>query len=237
MRNSDAYNYDDDIDDIMSSIMQGQARKEPPASKKTILRRPRKQPPSKIRSLKADISTNTSQPVSKPPAPVSKKGRYTRSVILFAVLACLLAGGVLLWRGPLSKSIRPRSPFSSEISQAVDAPLYFPTKLPGSFKMELNSITQPEPSVVVYTITDEQGRTVNVSMQKQPANLALDPLYNALTDARSLNTKFGTVKTGVLSEDMEVTNILANGTWIIITADRGVVQPEELELIIQNLEA
>lgn len=158
------------------------------------------------------------------------------SLISFAVFTVTIIGGAFLWHGPISNALKPKSPFSAELSQKTGLPLFFPAKLPGSFKMETNSIAQPDPSVVVYVISDNHNKKLNISLQKPPANLDLSQLYGNYSNVKELDTKFGKVKVGTSEEGMDIANVLAGQTWIIITSEEGSVSASDLQSVINGLE-
>lgn len=231
--------YDDDIDDIMASIMNG-ANSSPSAS-------PEQSAPKHVHTPQRPVERHDAQsepspaPVFKPAAkqPQQKSLPKINKKLIAAPLAGLIivAGAFFIWNGPLAAVLKPQSPFSEEVLGAMTStPLYYPTKLPGSYKLELNSITQPESSVVVYAITDDEGKKINVSLQAQPKNMTLEPLHKALTDLRKTETKFGTITTGTSEDGIDISNILTGQTWVIITSQKGVLSSDELKLIVNSLE-
>lgn len=286
--------FDDDIDDIMASIMQSsgsQAESYNPSSFVSQPAQPKKQPrsahldltgisvaPKKKPSGFLDLSQPKNQ-TQKPQQPLVQKQATRRpvgisteaafnltpqyyrpdtyesnlhdnqvvedgpksnllkvSLISVAVLVTTVVGGAFLWHGPISNALKPKSPFSTELSQKTGLPLFFPAKLPGSFKMETNSIAQPDQSVVVYVISDNDNKKLNVSLQKPPANLDLSQLYETYSNVKELDTKFGKVKVGTSKEGMDIANVLAGQTWIIITSEEGSVSTSDLQSVINGLE-
>lgn len=250
--------YDDDIDDIMASIMSDKnepARRRQPATHKepSIARRRLNEQPG-IKSRQASHPTSA----NNPPKRQVQSARETRSheqstertqlstrskaKILTLLTLILVIGtaslGFIYLREPVLSLLKPKAPFSPEISEKSQTPLYYPTKLPGSFKMETNSITQSDTGVVIYAITDDSGKKINVSIQKKPDNLNLEPLYLALSNVRDVDTKLGTIKVGQSNEgssELEISNITVDSSWIILSSTKGTVTDEELITIINNL--
>ncbi len=223
--------YDDDIDDIMASIMQGKPAV--PAAVKEGSKKPAKRTSGTQNAPRQKKQTHA----YSPPAP-KKKPRpraFVKATLLVATLVLMVGAGFFLWIGPLSAIFTPPSPFSPEVAEKVQAPLYYPAKLPGSYKIELGSITQPEPSVVVYAASDDSGNKLNFSLQKQPKGLNLNPLYEALSDIKEVETKFGTVKYGTLEDNLDIVNVLADSTWIIVTSSRGQLDEQDVQLLINSL--
>lgn len=288
-----ANGFDDDIDDIMASIMQSSGRNEPdltyqaPAPVRqqirpkkpahsahldlTAVRTAPKKKPSDFLDLSKPIQNNTKQPVqiqkqatrrpigtsaetafSLSPqyyTPVAEEVYYDQtedqpsgsnllkvSMISVAVLAVTIVGGAFLWQGPISNALKPKSPFSTELAQKTGLPLYFPTKLPGTYKMETNSIAQPDPSAVVYVISDNDNNKLNVSLQKQSNDLDLSSVYGKMTDLKEIETRFGPVKIGTIDDGLEVANVFTGQTWIIITSEKGTITDTDLQTVINGLE-
>ncbi len=241
--NRNGSGYDDDIDDIMASIMSGNSSLEtqPPPQKRPKRhhmspKRPSARDESFVSPLSMKEDTPQSQQIEKPVRKHNTKkiGLYVATPVTLLVL---VFGGMALWNGPIAALLKPPSPFNEEVlGKMTETPLYYPTKLPGTYKIELNSITQPESSVVVYAITDDSGKKINVSLQAQPKNMTLEPLYKALTNLRNTDTKFGVIKTGTSEDGIDITNILAGKTWIIITSAKGVLSSDEIQTIVNSLE-
>lgn len=232
-------NFDDDIDDIMASIMSGQRPVQPLPQKRKPVSRIRNRPvlhPNNPTPPTPATKVNYIKASPKQPELKKSNGKLVKPILGVFLVVFLVLGGTVLWRGPIASMTKIKNPFSEEISRSIDTKLYYPTKLPSSYKMELNSIAQPEPSVLVYSITDNSGKQINISIQKKPETLTLGPLYEALKNLRQINTKFGTVTTGTSVEGMDITNILADDTWLIITTNQSTLSDEELQLIINNLE-
>lgn len=249
--------YDDNIDDIMASIM---------GKDKTPQHKPSSKDPlnaNKNNSQKNISRSNNSRRLSQPdsfqtknpsPAPrqatpkkhpiekenhnntKSRKRRSSIRLILAVSIVSLIGVGTFLFKDKISEIVRPPSPFSEEVSKQADTKLYYPTKLPGSFKMETNSISQDN-GVVIYAITDESGNKINVSVQKKPDNLNLDPVYSVLSNVREIHTKFGTVKVGQSDENnnqIEIANTIIDGSWLIINSTKGTLQDQDLVNIINS---
>ncbi len=218
----------------MASIMQGTQQPSAPAPKHVNHSRTQTQKPQPAEHVQPSPK-QPSPPVAQYTAPKKSRRFPTKAVLSLATFSAVMVGGFFLWNGPISALLTPPSPFKPEIALKMDTPLYYPTKLPGTYKMETNSIAQPESSVVVYAITDEEGKKINVSLQKQPKGLTLDPLYQVLSDLKEVETKFGTLKYGASEDGVDIVNILTGETWIIITSNKGLLSQEEVQLLTNNL--
>lgn len=269
--------YDDDIDDIMASIMQGQPAPnirngsiEPFGHKKAGLTkqaRTKASPKGDLLDLRNTKSVDPSTGSIKPkkltkPARIAQETAVnfvptyyapaathqddvgnTRSytglkvaTVSLVALVITLVGGAFLWKGPISNALKPKSPFNEELSRQLEIPLYYPTKLPGTYKIELGSITQPESSVVLYAASNNEGKKFNISLQKQLASMDLDTIYSTLSGVREIDTKYGKVKTGVSEDGMQITNVLTGQTWVIITSYKDAMSDSDLRMVIDSLE-
>lgn len=241
---------DDDIDDFMASLIHKDAQSVParpsrpsPLKRAQLHRRAasrpittQKQPTSSLRAMSpVQLQKQAPTPKQKPAAASKPKKGLMKAVLAVLCLGAAIAGGILLWQGPVSSLLQPRSPFSNDILEQLGVPLYFPTKLPGTFKIETDSVTRPENDVVMFTITDDEGMRINITLQRQPEGINLDPLYAALTNMQDLQTKFGVVKTGTTSEQIDMTNLLTGRTWIIINTPAGTLDTVQLTNLINSL--
>ncbi len=253
----------DDVNDIMAAIMQNRGRsanmpRSQAPSRQQIARRPRSsyatpavqpinprtpqrpvnvKPSSPVANIKENnIQHDTFEEKASTQHTHNKKFGLVKPTLALSSVAIITLVGVALFQGPISGLLKPPSPFNSDITQKMDIPLYYPTKLPSNYKIELGSINQPEADVVAYTISNDSGKKINISLQKQPEGFDLSPLYESLTDVSDLETKFGKVKVGSSSQGYRIANILTGKSWVIITTEKDNLQPEELSSIIDSLD-
>jgi hypothetical protein len=193
-----------------------------------------------LRTAKTDAPKQREPQKEMATAPSSDRssashGSGTKKIILSIVVLLLIASGTVLGLQKLSPGLfGPRNPFTEEVKDRMGVPLYYPTKLPGSYKIETGSVTQPESDVVLYSITDDDGKRINMTLQKKPDGINLDPLYSALVDVEEFDTVFGKVKTG-LSDNVQITNILTDATWIIINSPKGTLDKTQLTSLVNSL--
>lgn len=216
---------DDDVNELMASIMGGSIGNKgavaPNHKKNTYVERSQD-----TDELEIDNVVQSSKP------------RLRKHLVVMPIVVISLISVVALVaikKDSLLGLFTPNSPFSEEVAGAIDTPLYYPTKLPGTYKMEINSIVQPEEDVVVYAITDETGKKLNISLQKQPEGINLDPLYAVLSNVRTLNTDLGEVRVGKSDDNLDIVNILTGQTWIIINSGSGTISDQDLTTVINNL--
>lgn len=223
----------DDVDDFMASILGGSPAPAP-KPKASVFSRKHEEHKQQHTQAPHHAHAKRAYQTTEPKRTRSSK-KVLRFFLMLLVVTAVTGGGYLLWRGPISGLLEPKSPFSTKIQENMGVPLYFPTKLPGSFKIETDSITQPEGGVVLYAITDDDGKRINITLQKQPGGISLDPLYAALQNARDIQTKFGSIKTGTTSENVDVTNILTGKTWVLINTPKDTLKDEQLISLIDSL--
>ncbi len=241
---------DDDMDDVLASIMRGN-RPEPHRNQQSPPVRPQNPPKSRrlshstpvathSRPVKATIPTNAHVPA---PAKTKRKRKLKKtSVALMVILPIVITAsvfGVFLLKSPIADMLKPPSPFNSDLAGKMGVPLYYPTKPPKGYKIETNSITQPETDVVIYAMTDDNDHKLNISIQKQPKDIDLGTLLAVMKDPRDLDTKFGKVKVGGTPEEgssVEIANVLTGESWVIITSDKGTITDQDLTGVINSLE-
>lgn len=224
----------DDPDDFMASILRRPSKNEPS-------KRPPEQRPVKERPISRPSVSNQTQSSPRPVSKPAKKPRtklkksVVRTLLLIPIVIALGFATTYLWRGPISSLLEPKSPFTESQQQDMAIPLYYPTKLPGSFKIETNSITQPDNGVLLYAISDDDGKRFNITLQKKPESISLDPLYAALSDVREIDTDHGVVKYGNSNEGIMVANVMMPQTWIIINSAAGTLDDASLTTVVNSL--
>lgn len=237
VNNSNKKYSDDDVDDFIASLLSNDSSQSYPkrhSAPKATKHPARHHTHARPKPAPAPRATDKLQelPASKP----SSRGRLVWAMLIIFVVTGVIAGSFLIAKDPISRLLQPPTPFGKVLqSSTPKVALYYPTKLPGSFKIDIDTIKQPDSDVVVYAITDEDGKRINITLQKRPEDLDLEPLYTALTNIRELDTTFGTVRVGATPENAEMVNILAGDTWIVINFKRGTITDEQLVSIISSL--
>lgn len=233
--------YDEDIDDIMASIMRGEPTPED-LPKKPLRQplRPRRNHGVPSRPIPTPTPVSAPTPVQQQTKQQEKRRKLSKKarigIVVTPVALTLVIGGIYFLKEPVLSLLRPRPPFSQEIVENMGVPLHYPVKLPGTFKIELDSIKQPESGVTVYAVSDDDGRRININQQQQPSDINLDPLYAVLDNVREVDTKFGPVRIGVNEGTTNIANILTGKTWIILNYPVDAIRDELLTQIINNLE-
>lgn len=133
--------------------------------------------------------------------------------------------------------LEPASPFTEQQKSALGVPLYYPSRLSGDFKIETGSITQPEKDVIIYVVSDDKGGRFNISLQRQPTNLNLEPLHASLTGLHDIQTKLGTFKVGSAPDGTLMANITTGQTWVIISGNKSILTDELLIEVIDGLKS
>lgn len=133
--------------------------------------------------------------------------------LLLIVLITLLAGIIF------SKLREPDSPVPASFRVNTEFSMYYPKALPEGF--EYDEIAQDtETGVVTYSIASGE-RKLYFSLQPRPDGFDLEGFNREkITGGRTFETKIGPLTTGVL-ENQTVGSIVANDTWVLITAGPG----------------
>ena len=219
---------DEDLNDIMSRIMN--------PSRDTS---PRSDSNHSGRSSRPPVTTQKPVPANKHvphrTKSHSKKSsrRFIRVFAVFIVVVTLLFAAGYWSRDYVTSLLKPPSPFVGKVA-AQQFPLYFPTKLPEGFKIELGSISQPESNIVVYAISDDKEQRIHISLQAAPEDLNLDPVENTFSNKRVVPTSHGDVTVGINKVGSEMANVVADKTWIIINSPKGLLSNEEFDLILDS---
>lgn len=239
---------DDDLNDFMANLINGQSSgdNKPKNHGRVFIKHRQKnsnkqfdQPaPREQSSYRQSYPETKPQKQPKTPKPKRqfklKKG-VKKTLVTIPLVLLVIVGGYFLWRGPISSFLQPDSPFSQEQKDTMRVPLYYPTKLPGSFKIDSSTITKPEDGVIVYALTDDSSKRINITLQRQTSTLNLDPLYAILTDTKEIDTNFGKVKIGTSAENFEIANILTGQTWVIINSTKGTIDESDMKSLINSL--
>lgn len=189
-----------------------------------------------LRHEKLPVSSLNPTPKTKP----AKKRRSRRlhafkvRYALIPLLLVLVGAGIYIARGPISEFLAPPSPFVGKV-KGSSYPPYYPTRLPEGFKIELESISQPEgESAIVYSLSNEVGQKVFISLQAKPEGLDQSKLEALLTETRDVETKYGRFKVGKSDIDTEMGNIITDKTWIIVSSDPSLLSDEQFDGMLKS---
>lgn len=124
------------------------------------------------------------------------------------------------------------SPFEETVKDSVEYDLYYPTSLPPGFKIETDSVQKVEDGVVVYAISDDDGKRITVSSQIKPSQINLDSIYAALSGVYDLKTHNGDVKVGKAQNGVLVAAMTLGDTWLLLNTPNGNVSVDEFNQIL-----
>jgi len=237
-----------DMDSVLSNIMQSgpnfpepeQAVAQPqsrPEIKPTA--RPFNPAPTHTPTPTPYVALKHSEPLAMPlPERTKQSGGFKKRYIVMPILIIALGLGGFFLKQPIASLMAPPSPFSEQLIQNIGFPLYYPTKLPSGFKIELNSI-EASSGVAVYVISDDSGKIISLSLQEQLESLSLDSAVQSLKateNTRKLITPVGEAAIGINKEEArQFISVLTGKTWILINTPENTLSDADLDLILNSL--
>lgn len=250
---------DEDIDDILSSIMQQSATpiaKPESLAKKSTYISPQTKEPSKHdkdfkhtkQSLDQTIkNTGPQDPeqIIETPPPQPKKRHYKqrrttqtvkKSLVIIVLTVVVGAIGVgIVYRKTLVALVLPQSPFSQELRDTIQYPLLYPTKPPLGYSIDKSSVSKGSNGVVVYNLKNPTGDLIGISLQPEPSGLNRDALLATLTDPRTITIPAGTTIIGTSKDEMTTSHTLTGIVWVIVRSPKGVVSEQSIEAMLSSL--
>lgn len=214
---------DDDVDDFLSSIMHGVTNGNEQGA----------QGESSKKSFRSKNKHSDNTGISDSNIVRHKLRLWVKLMFMFVGIA-LFGLAFYLASGPVARLLTP-SPFSSEIKESVEFPLYYPTSLPEGFKIETDSIKEAENGVVIYAISNGSGKRVTVSAQKAPENIDINALYSSFDDTYELDTSTGKIKVAKTDDNVHIANLIRDDTWLLLNTPNGNVSTEEFNQILSSI--
>jgi hypothetical protein len=220
--------YDDSIDIMASILGSQQTRSYAPQPQRSYTPRP----------------VSNAQPLTYAPieqqAQHSTKKRSLRPLFIILFIAIFFSTISTLGytqRHTILAFLSPPSPFTAEHKSKVNFPLYYPTKLPKGFLIELDSISQPQENVLAYNISDETGNAIQVVEQAFSQTVDLDALLASYQPLEKFELSNGNAVAGT-NKDGEIVTHFTNGkTWITLTAYSSSTSLEDIKLLLNSLKA
>ena len=178
------------------------------------------------------------QSTQSTPTPDAKSihWRPTRRLIKFPIVVLLIAtAATAIW---LFLPHNVRDPFTPN-QRSTLGPLYYPSRLPDDYTIDYKSIDQPDPGIVVFTITSKQRPKLFVSQQATPQNINMNSFYGKMKQITDLKTSIGTGKIGLIQDNgtnqkiASVTTTSIRPSWVLINTSSDT--PDQiLQEVAQN---
>lgn len=218
----------DDTDEFMAALLGKHSKGE-------HTRQPAKTAPELPASPRVPDSDKT---ISKT-VPRTSKAAWPRrklALVLPLLLVTLsLVGLIFMQREGFFGFLAPPSPFTAETKASLAFPVYYPTKMPGTFKFELGSITQPQGDVIVYRLTNDEQAAITVSQQAPTDKIDINTLYEDASGVEKFEGALGATWIGTMPDGTLIANIVGTKTWIIVTTGSGVVSADEMKQMLASL--
>ncbi len=231
----------EDVDDLLSSIMHG--RTAPNYSDIPVEEDKKPRPPVQYHSDEIII------PKKPRPAAIGqvavigkgnrKKGKVLKVFKAFMILlliAGLAGAGYLYLRKPILGLLETPTPFSSEIKNKANFPLYFPTNLPDAYLLDTSSIQQPAEDRVFYVVSDDQGHTINVTLQAAIADINPVEKFDKETEPREVTTEIGKASIFITKEGLTAAILVTSKTWIFVNTNQGSIEDKDLDALLKSFQ-
>lgn len=236
------------MDAVLSNIMQSgpnfpepeQAAVQPqPRSQIKPAAQPFRPAPVHTPAPASYVSPKQPEPLALPlPERTRQSSGFKKRYVVMPILIVALGLGGFFLKQPIASLMAPPSPFSEQLIQNIGFPLYYPTKLPAGFKIELNSI-EASHGVAVYVISDDSGKIINLSMQEQIESLSLDSAVQSLKatkNSRKMITPVGEAVIGINEEEgRQFISVLTGKTWILMSTPENTLNDTDLDLFLKSL--
>ncbi len=246
----------DDVNDIMSMVMGGHAPQQalqplPRYDKQKYTRLPQMDV-SPVTAVSESAYTNEQPLATEEPAyaytqPQSyatdttypdqltvKNGHGWFYAVLISVILGIFAVVGFYSHTYISALLVPPSPFKDKISQQSFS-LFYPTKLPEGYKIELDSIAVQENHIVAFSMSNDRSQRVIFNLQEAPAGLNLAAYEERYSDYKQVATVNGTAKVGVTTEGNEIAHMVAGKTWITVQASKDTLSKEGFATVLSSL--
>lgn len=131
-------------------------------------------------------------------------------------------------------------PFSAEQRSTVAFQLYYPSRLPTPYYVDMASLGRTEQSVVTMRITDGKGKGQYfiLTQQRLPGSVNLEALYESFGGRTNFKSSLGQATTGTIDEGKTriVSLVSQDKTWILVQSPSD-VDLEVLQKSLQSLTA
>jgi hypothetical protein len=170
--------------------------------------------------------------------PVSGRMPLKRWLMVYTVLILATAAVAGIVASRQTTTTLP-DPIRAEQRTAVGFPLYYPSKLPESMEVDVNSLARIDNNIITLRVTDGRGslgRAFTVTEQATPAGFNFETLYSSLSDKSSFDMPLGKATIGSIDNGKtRLASLVANEkTWILIQAPPS-IHLDELKDVLEHL--
>lgn len=136
---------------------------------------------------------------------------------------------------PLANLISTPSPFTEELTKTTSYPLLYPMDPPSGFSIDFNSINRAENDIVLYSLTNNKGDTIQISLQPVPKTLNREALAETLNDVRTVRLPAGDTLIGTSLDGFTTAHTLSGSVWVITRVTKDVVPESTIEAMLSTL--
>ena len=161
-----------------------------------------------------------------------KKYVLGKRLIIIASLALLTIGALVGWNAMrIQTSVVPKG-----IQRSVDFPVYYPVNLPPGYRLVTESFQLAEAEVVLFKVTDNRGKDIVFSEQRQPSAGDIDKFISSYLPLNSVvQLPLGQAKAGAYGSAPNIRTVLSlpirNGPWLIVTAPSDISHDDLVALL------
>lgn len=163
--------------------------------------------------------------------------RFQRTPLIWSGVAilCLISFAIIFFSiGIINSSTS--SKFPNDSIQGFKSTVYRPTKLPGNYKIDKNSVSLAENNtVLIFEARDGAGSTLSFTEQASPKDFDFDDFYkNQLNGAKTLsNVRHPSVWGKTLNGHLTL-SVVTDDAWILMTTSAPLSE-NDMHLIAQNI--
>ncbi len=237
----------EDVDDLMSSIMQGRQPMNTPSVSDpgpipTVPAKSFPEPSRKNISLRNSAPAHT-QPQNLPaqwdeldfPRRRKKSGKGWW-VFLVVFILVIIGAGLFFFREPLLSVLPEPTLFSDELKSKAGFPLYFPTALPSEFKINTDSVQESDGNRIGYVITDSQGHSISVTLQKAIAGENPVDGFDKEDQPVQLSTPTGPATVFTTKQGLKAGIIVGQQTWVFVNMTPATTSQPEFEALLKSFQ-
>lgn len=156
-------------------------------------------------------------------------GKVFWATTVSAVVVLLGIGGFLFYEFGMS-----HNPIPADIRAHASFPLYYPAKLPNSWRLDTKSFYTGPTGVVGYVIDGPAGN-LNVTIQPEPTTFDFNAFYTKqLSNTFQFLTPLGQGAIGQ-ADGNHLVGSLAGDSWVLISPDTANVSQSVIQDVLSSL--
>lgn len=141
---------------------------------------------------------------------------------------------MLLWWAPWRPAANA-DPFTTKVMASVQFTLLYPTVLPSGYRIDPDTVKEPQSGVVVFTLRGPNKSSLYMSEESRPSTFDIGGYYKNFTDLTETDVSDGVIATGLINNGQtEIASRANDKVWVLANTNTN-IPLSQLRAMLESL--